>query len=109
MSTLVSQAFFLVRMVLAPSSTPLTVLAVAICITCLPWFGVERDGDSEAVSQPDLSVELRAQLLEAHRELRGHSETQLAGGPAQCKSAHCLTGTVGCYSSLSSWLGRFER
>ena len=53
-------------MVLAPSSTPLTVLAVAICITCLPWFGVERGGDSEVLSQPNPSVELRAQLLEAH-------------------------------------------
>ena len=78
MSTLVSQASFLIRMVLEPSSTPLTVLAVAICITCLPWFGVERGRDSEALSQPDPSVELRAQLLEAHRELWGHCETQLA-------------------------------
>ena len=38
---------------------------------------MERGGDSEVLSQPDPSVELRAQLLEAHRELRGHCETQL--------------------------------
>ena len=94
MSTLVSQAFFLVRMVSAPSSTPLTVLAVAICITCLPWFGVERGGDSEALSLPDPSVELRAQLLEAHRELRGHCETQLATCRRTCPEQKC---------SLSDW------
>ena len=35
--------------------------------------------------------------------------SRLAGVPAQSKSALCLTGTVGCYSSLSSWPGRFER
>ena len=35
-------------------------------------------GTQRFLSQPDPSVELRAQLLEAHRELRGHCETQLA-------------------------------
>ena len=87
-------SIFLVRMVLAPSYTPLTVLAVAICITCLPWFGVERGGDSEVLSQPDPSVELRAQLLDAHRELRGHCETQLATCRRTCPEQKC---------SLSYW------
>ena len=77
-------------MVLAPSITPLTVLAVAICITCLPWFGVERGGDSQVLSQPDPSVELRAQLLEAHRELRGHCETQLATCRRTCPEQKVL-------------------
>ena len=87
-------------MVLAPSSTPLTVLAVAICITCLPGFGVERVGDSEAISQPDPLVELRAELLEAQRELRGHCETQLAICRRTCPEQKCSLSDRHCWVLL---------
>ena len=50
--------------------------------------------DSEVLSQPDPSVELRAQLFEAHRELRGHCETQLATCRRTCPEQKC---------SLSDW------